>query len=842
MLVTIYTHHFTVSGHDRAGFDFLVQFGLKYLAEPDFRAIKQNKWLRKMNRELLPTVARVYAARTKNGREFRFHINCLEMFKRALEEDRFYNPTVEYKVMDVYEPNKIDIKVLDKYKPFDEQIPLIEYLSSLQYSKVLSLRTGGGKMQGENEPVLTPVGWKPIKDIEVGEQVLSPDGQPIEVDGKYIYNDIDLYRFKLADGRSTLCGLEHLWLAWINNVRQVVTTETIMKALKNKDTVSIPNIGSYDGFSDLDYKRPIDPYLLGLLLASGKLRDGQMVLSTDTTGASRAKSIIEQMGLVLKSTKLPHLRVIEQGEDEEVYKAFMQQMKDYGLFSLDARVARIPPAYKDAPDDVRYTLYKGMKAGFLVNSREERYNKTSTGIKLMNDFTYLCRSLGFSVVSKFIKGIRRHKRSVSVVELIDQRTNVSSVKLEETGKRAICIRVKSKDSLYVTRDFIVTHNTYCSLQSAANRGGKVLITIETKFFKLWEEALLPKINGKPNPKQILDLKKEEVVFIQGGRDLKKVLEMALNDELKEVKAFVMASRTFTLYLECYEKYPKDFGLYYPVYPVNFYEVLDIGTRIKDELHLGLASNFTEELYLHCGNSISLSATLENGTFKDTILGWMFPMNTRAPDSELKKYIDCTALMYGVSSIDKVRYTVRGSDDYNHNEFEKWILKDKKRTEAYMGMIDKWVQVRYLNVREEGQGHKGAIFASFVDMATAITAHLRKKFPHLKIGRYAASTGDSYDKASKSDLLVTTIKSFGTGFDLHGLICSLMTVAIDSPDANIQTLGRLRELKQWPHITPTFDYFVCESIGKHMNYHENKKRLFRDRVKSHKQQWTGTILN
>lgn len=516
MHVRIYTHNFQVSGYNRYGYEFLKQFGVSNFGETDFRAIRINKFRSKFgkNKEPLPTVKRTYARSTKNGREFRFHIHCLDLFKAAVSNDPVLCNQVTYEIEPRYEPLAVDLNVLPKYSPKDQdQINSINYLNSPGDSKVLCLRTGGGK-------------------------------------------------------------------------------------------------------------------------------------------------------------------------------------------------------------------------------------------------------------------------------------------------------------------------TYCSLQSAADYKQRVVVSIESRFFNLWREALLP------GPKQVLDLKEEEVLFVQGSKELCEVMTNSLEGRIDHVKVIVLAARTLANYFETYEKYGEDCLLYYPVKPIDLYQCLQGGTRIKDELHLSYYANFVEELYLHGPRSFSLSATLKNGTFRDNMMDLMFPPNIRPPETTLVKYIDVQALMYSLVEPTKVKFTNPGSTDYNHNAYENWILKDKNRTERYVQIVLDWVKVRYLNSNYE-KGQKAAIFATSVKMATVFTFALKKAYGNkVSTARYAASAGDVYSMAAEADILVTTVQSFGTGFDLEGLICCLMTTSINSSDTNIQVLGRLRELKLWMHLTPIFDYLVCVDIQKHISYHEEKQRQFASRVKSH----------
>ena len=343
------------------------------------------------------------------------------------------------------------------------------------------------------------------------------------------------------------------------------------------------------------------------------------------------------------------------------------------------------------------------------------------------------------------------------------------------------------------------------------------------------------------PKQILQLDaKKEVMFIQGTPQLIRVMEMADQGLLEDVKVFVIASKTYINYLEAYNRFNTDILQVYPFLPEEFFEKLDVPNRIKDELHLLLKANFYEELHLHTHHSFSLSATMEGTGFKSKIYKIMFPKETRSPEVEYLKYVGAVALFYSLDQPMKAKYTNRGSTDYNHKAFEKYIMKSKKMTERYFTMIYEWVMGAYVSKKVDSQ--KALVYVDTIEMATALKDWLEKKLANVvTVGRYCASIGDDYDEAVTVDLLVTTIKSFGTGYDLPNLLCVLMTTAINSPDTNEQVKGRLRFLKNYPDTTPMFYYMVCADIRKHVQYHENKKLYFSGKVKFHKSKFLSNVI-
>lgn len=79
------------------------------------------------------------------GNHYTFHINAYKEFINYLTwmgiDSSFY--TVEE--MKLHRPEKIDIKIVSKYDPMEEQIPLIDYLKEPGKTKILTLQTGKGK-------------------------------------------------------------------------------------------------------------------------------------------------------------------------------------------------------------------------------------------------------------------------------------------------------------------------------------------------------------------------------------------------------------------------------------------------------------------------------------------------------------------------------------------------------------------------------------------------------------------------------------------------------------------------------------------------------------------------
>ena len=79
--------------------------------------------------------------------------------------------------------------------------------------KIVGGRRGGGKEQPVDCKVVTPFGLRRMGDLKIGDIITCPaTGEMQHVIQIYEHPKKDAYRVNFADGTSTECGLEHLWL------------------------------------------------------------------------------------------------------------------------------------------------------------------------------------------------------------------------------------------------------------------------------------------------------------------------------------------------------------------------------------------------------------------------------------------------------------------------------------------------------------------------------------------------------------------------------------------------------------------------------------------------------
>lgn len=359
--------------------------------------------------------------------------------------------------------------------------------------------------------------------------------------------------------------------------------------------------------------------------------------------------------------------------------------------------------------------------------------------------------------------------------------------------------------------------TYCALSAAVQLGVRTVLVVKGMYVDRWIMDL----------KGTLGLKAGELMVVRGSAELKTLIELAMAGQL-DAKFIVITNKTIYNYLEHYEYFNGIEGAY-GCHPRDFYKVLGAGLRLIDEVHQDFHLNYRQDMYTHVPKTISLSATLESDDpFMNRMYQVAFPITLRYAGTVYDKYILVKALMYGLVHPTPLRFLRRGRKSYSHVDFEKSVMKNQQMLTRYLNMINMVVYESYIKQMVPGQ--KMLIFAATVELCTIIVSDLKKRWHELYIGRYTAE--DPYTVFSQCDIVVSTVLSAGTAVDVPGLRITLMTTALNSRQSNEQALGRLRRLKDWPDVTPEFLYFVCEEIGKHMEYHQRKVEAFRGKVIAH----------
>ncbi len=360
--------------------------------------------------------------------------------------------------------------------------------------------------------------------------------------------------------------------------------------------------------------------------------------------------------------------------------------------------------------------------------------------------------------------------------------------------------------------------TICALLGITHIPYRTIMILKLSYINRWI----------PDTKKVLGLEDEDILTVTGGGQLRALISRVMSGELN-FKVALISNKTYQSYISEYELYGEDLlNMGYDCLPQDFFDSLGVGWRIIDEVHQDFHFNFKLDLYTNVKHSVSLSATLmNNDPFLEDMYKIAYPTKLRYQGSKIVKYVNSTAVIYTIEDGVNVRTNFRGTKSYSHIAYEESIIKNKLLLSNYLKMIDDIVFEGYIQKKSEGD--KLAVFAASIDMCKKITAFLKETYPELTVEKYTAE--DDYKNLIDSDIRVTTIQSGGTAHDIPNLTTVILTVSIDSIQANVQTFGRLRDLGD---RQTRFYYLVNDNVKKHFMYHLNRKKMLESRAKTYRE--------
>ncbi|HEX4699175.1 MAG TPA: PhoH family protein [Actinomycetes bacterium] len=382
-----------------------------------------------------------------------------------------------------------------------ESIPRLMTAGTIEVAPLAYMR---GRAQPAKTPVLTPTGFRRIGSLRVGDLVTGSDGRPTPVLGVYPQGIKEVYRVTTQDGASTLACGEHLWAVrtpedrFRGKAARVLETSEMIGRLRRARVrrFELPMV------APVEMERrdvPIDPYALGLLLGDGCITTSTTpsFSTTDPELAAALEAALPEIKLRRSSPGDYVLRHEAGGRGGlRIANPVRTALRDLGLAWTRSNTKYVPVGYLTNSMDVRLAVLQGLldtdDGPVRQRGRTTRIQYTSCSDRLRDDVLYLVRSLGGVAYTRTRKaagrkpglagGLPVHHRHDGHVVDIRLPTGLEPFRLERkkalydlTGggrpmrmidsiepageAECVCIAVGAADSLYVTEDFLVTHNT-----------------------------------------------------------------------------------------------------------------------------------------------------------------------------------------------------------------------------------------------------------------------------------------------------------------------------------------------------------------------------------------------
>ncbi len=368
-----------------------------------------------------------------------------------------------------------------------------------------------GYEQPYSELVATPNGFVQMGSLKVGDEIWNPDGKTTKVLEIYEQGFKDVYKLTLADGRSVRCGADHLWeVICANNhfKHNVFTTHDLLNnGLYNQCTVQGKRYNAYKYYlpaiEPLQYsekQQNVPAYVLGALLGDGALTKRTPKIS------SIDKEILDRIQYLLGDgfefkydpTTTCEYRIVDK-------ERFMHKDEfnngQYGVNRLHRWIDQlglcvscaykfIPDQYKYGSMEQRYELIRGLMDTDGYISKDGGMSFVNTSKYLIDDFVEVLRSLGILCsVSKrapgkggvrngraifgtkfsyvvYIKGnpdifhLSRKRNRIKKNRKFSNKVAITNIEYLGEQEKQRCIFVSNENHLYLTRDYIPTHNSF----------------------------------------------------------------------------------------------------------------------------------------------------------------------------------------------------------------------------------------------------------------------------------------------------------------------------------------------------------------------------------------------
>jgi len=377
--------------------------------------------------------------------------------------------------------------------------------------KMLPTRVGGlfmdmgtGKALPLDTKIVTTLGMVEMRNISVGDLVIGANGKPTRVVGVYPQGVREVFKITFSDGTTAESTADHLW--HVNTALRrsrggypplvLPLSEIVASGLKHASGNRKYFIPLVEPVSFLDGPEPpIDPYLLGLILGDGYIRNGNVSVSTADMETVKEMEQRVPPGNFVKYRSSYDYDIVGSGNGTN---QLLCSLRKLGLVDKRSQDKFVPTEYLWSSIDNRMDLLRGIldsdghadRTGvdFITTSpqlaRDVRFLVLSLGgltriTEKLPTYTYRGErrtgQLAYRLFIRFPSGRRLFKLSRKRVAARTKYNPTRSIdSVFSCGfKKVQCIKVDASDGLFVIEDFVVTHNTRVAIETMARRQQRV---------------------------------------------------------------------------------------------------------------------------------------------------------------------------------------------------------------------------------------------------------------------------------------------------------------------------------------------------------------------------------
>lgn len=223
---------------------------------------------------------------------------------------------------------------------------------------------------------------------------------------------------------------------------------------------------------------------------------------------------------------------------------------------------------------------------------------------------------------------------------------------------------------------------------------------------------------------------------------------------------------------------------------KFFKKINVGIKVYDESHMEFANILLIDFFSNTNRTWYLTATFDRSD-KTESMCFKRAFNSVIAYGEMQsKEVIQKHVIYHVVNINsritpKDRAKVIGYAGMTAASYGNYAFMTDPSQSAYNAILE------ILNKTKNVEG-KTLIFVPLIDAVDDVVKKLKHDFPDKSVGAYHSKiTKDEKESALKKDIIVSTIKSCGTGKDIAGLRCLISAEPVASKVTTEQMFGRLR---------------------------------------------------
>lgn len=312
-----------------------------------------------------------------------------------------------------------------------------------------------------------------------------------------------------------------------------------------------------------------------------------------------------------------------------------------------------------------------------------------------------------------------------------------------------------------------TGKTYCVAYASTKLGIKTIIITPNESLK--QQWIL-------TYSKMFDYRPKHLINIAGSN----IMDAIMEDMVNPADVYFVNHQTLRSYLMQHGGYQFH----------QFFKKLNVGIKVYDESHMEFANILMIDFYTNTDRTWYLTATFDRSDKTESQCFKRAFQSVICYGEIESKALTPKHVIYHVVNFDsqispKNRAKLLAYPGYTSNRYGQYAFELDTNDSAYKVIREILLKIKDI----EG---KTLIFVPLIENVDSLITKIKRDFPEKTVAAYHSKISkDEKESAEKKDIIVSTIKSCGTGRDIKGLRCAICAEPVASKVIAEQMIGRLR---------------------------------------------------